>query len=922
MKATPLSCAFWGKSPGKTHPAHQLLAHLIDVAACVLAILEREPPATRAQIVKDFGLPEKIALRWLALLCALHDVGKATPAFANGRGYPHGDIQMQEAGLIRRPQGRPDDPLPHGAMSQGIVPDLLKSLGWPPKLAKRAADAIGAHHGFRFTNAVLARHSDPGQRGDARWQQGRVEMVDALVEALGLRGARPPTVANFSAGAFGRLAGLASVADWIGSSLEYGRDATDSLAYFDNAMTLARRRLDGLGWLQREPLIEQAMDFSELFPACNPAHPLQQHMQEMARDARGPALFLIEAPMGEGKTEAALYAYCHLQHKNGHRGLYFALPTQATGNSMFVRLREFLNRMRPGLTLDLQLLHGGAAMNTDFRAMCAAELARIQGPELARIDDDSEPDADAGAIVRAREWFTHRKRALLSEYGVGTVDQALMAVLNVKHYFVRQWGLANRVVVIDEVHAYDAYTSGLIALLVSWLRELGSSVILMSATLPKPTRDLLLQAWGATEVPECDYPRITRVDDNPEPVARTFTTRQLATGSDRVRIAACSADLPAIAAKANELAGDGGCVLVIVNTVRRAQTLYRRLASARSDDVEVLLFHSRFPAEQRERIEVDLRQRFGRDGSRRPRAAILIATQVAEQSIDVDFDALITDLAPIDLVLQRIGRMHRHARARPAHLAHPCVWIAGLDIYPTQPPLKAHGWDRVYEPVVLLASARVLATCPPIELPAHIDTLVQAVYRDDSAFTEWLAKWPMEWRAAAAKMHKSWRKKNEEYVRTAEQMSVGDPSDETDWTNVRGQQREDSEDDPEVHRSLRPATRLGDPSLRVVVLYQQATGLSFDVAGERLLQESVELTSEAVFALFSRTLPIAHQGVVHALKDQPLPAFMTKHAMLRHLRLLTIDADGYACAYGTNPRLDPELRLDSELGLVIGTIDQ
>lgn len=252
----------------------------------------------------------------------------------------------------------------------------------------------------------------------------------------------------------------------------------------------------------------------------------------------------------------------------------------------------------------------------------------------------------------------------------GTVDQALLATLNVKHHFVRLWGLANRVVVLDEVHAYDTYTGTLIVALVRWLKAMGSSVVLMSATLPRKTRNELISAWGAStgEVPDQAYPRVTLVDDG-VPRSQHVPARSL----KPIECHGLDESLEAIAEQAAALIQEGGCGAVIVNTVDRAQTLYSMLVAARDDpnrtdvgdDIQLVLFHARFPADDRAERETTVLELFGGGEETRPRAALLIATQVAEQSLDLDFDFMLSDLAPVDLVLQRAGRMHRHERHRP-----------------------------------------------------------------------------------------------------------------------------------------------------------------------------------------------------------------------------------------------------------------
>jgi len=487
------------------------------VAACAWVILEREPAATRALYAADLGLPEPQALAWVCALAGLHDLGKASPAFQQK--WREGQERVWAAGLTwpaGSPPTKPPKDVPHSVITHVTLPDLLRQRGWSGRAALRIADAVGAHHGFRAQKAERERATGQLQQGFEGWAAARQELFDTVLAILGVAGAAPAAIGG---AAFERIAGLTSFADWIGSSLPHTSLDDDPRAYYAGALARARHALDALGWRERTPLLALAErppladTFAYLGKPGQPfrARPLQEAVEALLDDgASGPALYLIEAPMGEGKTEAAFYAHLRLQAANGHRGLYVALPTQATGNAMFRRLHRFLELRangRNGATppLDIQLLHGATLLNREFQEL----IVRPNLPADEHAGEESSDSAQEG--VRAAEWFTQRKRGLLSEYGVGTVDQALMAILNTKWQFVRLWGLANRVVVLDEVHAYDTYTGTLIESLVRWLHALGSSVILMSATLPTEKRQALLAAYGAAAVAPAPYPRITRV---------------------------------------------------------------------------------------------------------------------------------------------------------------------------------------------------------------------------------------------------------------------------------------------------------------------------------------------------------------------------------------------------------------------------
>lgn len=762
MRLSESARRLWAKSDrGREQGAwHPLIAHLLDVAACAEAILEREPPKTLELYAHDLSLEPQQAKAWVCALAGLHDIGKASPAFQQK--WLEGKERLWATGLTwsSDPTPPPDD-LSHSIISEAVLPELLEARGWKYRAAQNVAAAVGEHHGFRATRGDLDK-ATTREKGNANWDEVRRELFEAVLEVLGVGEA--PKVKLYGGAAFERLAGLTSFADWIGSSLDFHPLGDDLAGYYREAKVRATQKLDGIGWFQRKTLMPEPQSLEEVFAYLGSpeapfrARPLQAAIERLLEGVDRPALLLVEAPMGEGKTEAAFYAHLRLQAANGHRGMYVALPTQATGNLMFERAKAFLDRWGQSCRLDLQLLHG------------ASEL--VEAYQEIRVRPNSPEEREEG--VEAQIWFSHRKRGLLSEYAVGTVDQALLGILPTKHQFVRLWGLGNRVVVLDEVHAYDTYTSGLIESLVRWLRALDSSVVLMSATLPRAKRENLLRAFGAEKITEDKpYPRITRVvKDNPMPVVETFEARKQPT----LRLRALPLGLEAIAEQALEQARRGGCVACIVNTVQRAQELYRALAG-NSDGVEVYLFHARYPLEERLNREQLVLDKFGKQGQR-PKRAILVATQVVEQSLDLDFDVMFTDLAPVDLVLQRAGRLHRHARSAEERHSHtePVLWVAGLECEGVPDFGTA---ERIYERYVLLRSWLALRNRTQIELPGDIDRLVQEVYSDPMP-----QGLPEAWRRALEEAQARMEKRDARDQDEAFYAPFGDP-DETGWLEPR-----------------------------------------------------------------------------------------------------------------------------------------
>jgi CRISPR-associated endonuclease/helicase Cas3 len=870
----------WAKTSndGSWHP---LLLHCLDVAAAAEALLQREPRKTREQLATALGLPWSEARPWLLFLIAAHDLGKACPGF-----------QCKWQNLSGLNAGRsPNTRINHAFVSQIVLGPWLHDRGWPEELARLASDAVGCHHGNRASPITLAHlGGDRSAIGKPEWQAVRQEALEALFAVF--QPADPPSKASFTGPEFMLLAGLTSFADWIGSNTAWFKfanpgEVADLGRWFEEGCDKAEQALNEIGWLARAPLSATPRGFADVFGF--PPRPLQKAMAAATAELSEPAILLIEAPMGEGKTEAAWFAHLELQRKFDHRGMYIALPTQATGNAMFERILAFLRKHGADRALDVQLLHGGTLLNAAFQQLCVASV--------------HDEEAGKSADVRASEWFTHKKRALLSEYGVGTVDQALLPILPVRHHFVRLWGLANRVVIFDEIHAYDAYTGTLLIHLVQWLLALGSSVVLLSATLPPVIRRKLAQVVGAA-LPdeEAAYPRLTvfragavtqqHFDADPsrrqtigvEPIGTTLEETQ--------------------AALAKELA-DGGMGLALVNTVQRAQQLYdlypdgcpllssgEQVGKRLEDGTEVYLFHARFPAAQRQVREQRVLEIFGKSGGEtrlRSGRKILIATQVVEQSLDLDFDVITTDLAPIDLLLQRAGRLWRHPRAqRP--VARPTLLVAGLAGEQPGDFGKPLWWSAVYAESILLQTWCLLREPAhrAITLPDDIDRLVQAVYEEQVAMPEFLHE---RMDQALAEADGNGIAKTQQ----AHSAIIGLP-DDASWDDPTRFVLYD-EDDPFVHRTLAAQTRLGDESVVAIPLWPADSG------DGRAVPSFEQTRSWSL-----RALRVGRKSIVKRLQSRGIPDAWQQSPLLRNHFPLCLDEQGHWLT-------DASVRLDAALGL-------
>lgn len=920
----------WAKLPKKEASArtfHPLICHMLDVA-----VVAREmwrsllPEAARRRVIESLQLPEREAEAWITYIAALHDLGKASPAF---------QLRKEAKNLFKiyeglgKPSHIEAKDCPHGRVTARELPEILvKEFGMSSDTANRISVIIGGHHGtFPTSHELLNRCPDDGVGVSAKWRRVRLELALALKDVLSVPQDPIPQDCDHAAAMF--IAGLVSVADWIGSSDFFpylvedfeALPATALADYLRVAESRAQQALARLGWMSWSQPSDK-LSFKQLFDFIPTPRPLQQAAIEIADQLTSPGIVIVEAPMGEGKTEAALYLADRWGIAPGPRGCYVALPTQATSNQMFTRVRSFLAARYPADKVNFQLLHGHAALSSEFQIL-RENGNKTFDPEAVYSDDEC---GTHGINVVAAEWFTHRKRGLLAPFGVGTVDQALLAVLQTRHVFVRLFGLAHKVIIVDEVHAYDAYMSKLLERLLEWLAALGSPVVLLSATLPNDKRIALLKAYlrginrelSAGEAPQlnADYPRISWASADRQG-AQTIEV------SDRIRRRLKIEwidDAKPLGQRLQDALADGGCAAVICNTVNRAQQTYQELQSYFAAE-ELDLFHARFLFKDRNQREKQALADFGKAGEKikfddgeertveRPWRKVLVATQVIEQSLDLDFDLMVTDCAPVDLILQRSGRLHRHDRPhdcpRPPKLTSPTLWIRQPESVESEVPKFDRGTEAVYAAHVLLRSWLALHTKDEINIPGEIETLIESVYgeRDCPAATtdELRAHWQKTLELRIQAILSEEEEAKDRWVKPPHYSGAI-------WRLTADPKEEDA---PDFHIAHQALTRLAAPSVTVIFLYGAEDKLFLDRSKSYPVTLRRDTPIETVKKLLKNSVSISSRAVVFQLKAEPVPSAWQKSALLRQCRLLVLNDDGFA-ALGKY-----RLRLDAALGVVI-----
>ena len=715
---------FWGKAqprdPDSGPDWHPLAYHCLDVSAVGKELIQRHH-GLRRSVSNLLNLEQEVVIPLICFLLCLHDVGKFAKKFQAKvpRFFP--DCFDENPAALRTYYD-------HGAGGLRLFDAVTHIFGLPSDTVWRPLfSAVAGHHGMppeaRSNESERILRMDFGKPGI----EASGKFIRQIKSVFSMKPEIPPLSDTAARSASHALAGLAVLADWIGSDQEwfpYCEPNKDLETYWAYSRNKAIEAVRSAGLLPAE--VSSQYDYGTLFEGT------PSPMQKWARSVElpdGPTLFMIEDETGSGKTEAALMLAYRLMADGRADGLYVALPTMATANAMFDRI-AIMHRHLFAADSDpsVALVHGAREMNERFRP-AGMRAGQTESPYTDEQGDASEITASTVCA----EWIADdRRRAFLADIGIGTVDQALLSILPNRHHSLRLLGLMRRVLILDEVHAYDCYMQKEIETLLEFQAGLGGSAILLSATLPVSFRKRLSDAFtkGLGKRPA----------DVPEPMDYPMTTIRARETSAAIKISARAERARALPVRfigtPEEAFGEvereakaGKAVLYIRNSVDDVLDACNALAAR---GLTPMVFHARFALADRLDIEKRVVSSFGKTSTPQEREGkVLVATQVVEQSLDLDFDALITDLAPIDLLIQRAGRLWRHnERGRegspeflvvaPSLEASPDEnWFS--DVFPRAAHIyKDHGR--------LWLTAKKLKTAGVIESPGNLRSLIEAVY--------------------------------------------------------------------------------------------------------------------------------------------------------------------------------------------------
>ena len=678
----------------KTDPYKQLLAHMIDVGSCVIEFLSAKSSVSYLDyLVSQWHCDRNTAIRFTAYLAAMHDIGKAMPCFQSKNAEWLSKCPESVKVLFRES----GTDILHEFASKQIFNRVWKERSPEDEILRLSyATVLSMHH---------QRNEQLRVRIPDEWQEIQ-NQIESVASNCFYEDGILPVPDNINSVCY-LLTGIIILCDYVASSGPFSQLQRLHVGYTEKSLETAHTTLRKYGLVDDSDK-RIIKTFSDVFPGIAAPRPIQKKCETL--DVFSP-LTIIEAPMGEGKTEAALYLAERMCQASNKRGIYVALPTQATSNQMYSRVNAMLETLGGHKS---RLMHGAAFM-----------MDTVAEDDINISTDNPEAEKWLGSSLRM---------GLFDQNGVGTVDQVMASVLRMKFSPLRMAGLFNKILIIDELHAYDAYMSKIIQSLLKWCHEYKVQAIVLSATLQKSQKASYLSCYKDDAEHFCEekepYPLITQISN--DGTIRSYATNSTMEAAYKFKIVPFGDNCEAIANYTLDKVRNGGCYCVLLNTIKKAQAVYRILLekSANDEELDIALLHAKVTVGEKAEAEKKCLEKYGRASSCRPQKSIVVATQVLEQSLDLDFDGMITDLAPIDSLLQRIGRVHRHRLpVRPDSMKLPEIAvIIPAASAPTQLDTRYGSSGHVYYPFLLFNTEQLIKKYETINVPNDVRTVIEAVY--------------------------------------------------------------------------------------------------------------------------------------------------------------------------------------------------
>lgn len=685
---------------GKPHKT--LLSHSLDAGFICEFLLNCTIYQIQAKhLTTHTGLTQQQLSDALSYLCAMHDTGKLHPYFQAK--LFDADPSVQEP--LEQLYGSSITGF-HGYRHEiGSEELLLKILKEKDPEAKHGRN-------WRALGAILSMHHQGFHKGckadimlsfkdlPAVWD---TELVQPFLTAIDKT--FPVDVEtlfklshDIQTWVFSTILGVVMTCDWIASSSHFTSiDLTSDCniaAYKSQIFDIMDKWVHDVDLTCR--FWNDTYSYQNLFYIDAP-RPMQNVVATAVSEHPLFDCMLIEAPMGEGKSEAALYTAINTLKNRNLQGIYFALPTGLTAEAMHPRLKEMLRNI--GEDDDVKL------------STSTAWLSDLYDETIQQ------------------EMLLHRCK-FLDRFCVGTVDQIMQAAELTYYAELKMLALGAKVIVIDEIHSYDAYMLAVIKVMLQYFKAMSVPVIMLSATLSRKAKDQLLEYYNINNTNYIgSYPAISVVDNGMLYQYKCLPSSRSATIDTSVQHDTLSSFYQQAVAQVQ----DGGCLVFVVNSVQNAKKSYcqiARIVAEQQSDIQLYLMHARLPMTTKEQKINELTTLFGKDRSQRPKKAIVIATPIIEMSIDLDFDFMYRQIAPIDAIMQSLGRVARHDDAGT---------IRETGIKPSVVVMDTPSGNRIYagsryrqgdDIPILSVTAEILDKHNVVHLPQDIPVLVDKVYND------------------------------------------------------------------------------------------------------------------------------------------------------------------------------------------------
>lgn len=609
----------------KTAPKKSLINHMLEtgiVAKCLTDTNGIYHPVLN-RLSEITGCDSGTLLTKIVFICAIHDIGKIHPTF-QGRDEEALEILKHE-GLN---QVSFDTRFRHEQYGANIF-DSLSVYDADMKNSDIISQIIRMHHQKeQKKNSDIDIIKIDDKEKAKKWRNIQNEIYDYIKNVFQFDNLNLINKNISKSELFvvqNAILGIMITADWIASN----HYVFDNQPYKNIDEFLESRKIQVLKFLNNEGMIRQQIpvmqDFRSAFGFNG--RPVQNDVEKIVHKNNIKCM-LIESDCGSGKTEAALYAASVLGNRSGLSGIYMGLPTGVSAEAIQDRVDEFLT-----------------AHDMRNTKLYTSKSMLLREPSKKPV------------------WTDMSRQRLLAASAVGTVDQVMTAARLVRFESVRMDGLASKVLIIDEIHAYDAYMLAVIKDLLKICEELGVPVIMLSATLPISTKSDLLGVLGDGNIElHNGYPMISYVTKDGK-VHEHVSHQYMPDKKISCELLPILNDNDKIARYAVDAVKDGGCECVIMNTVADAICVYDKIKKSKKNDCKIVLYHSRMTINARDETSREILAMCGKDRTKRPERVIIVGTQVLEQSLDIDVDYMITAICPIDLLFQRIGRYHRHGDA-------------------------------------------------------------------------------------------------------------------------------------------------------------------------------------------------------------------------------------------------------------------